>query len=85
MRLLRAAGATTKVHLISGSNHEYNVVKSPVYVYQWRKYKYEEKRERNKGNKKNRGGVYVWASAVVAVAVQQQRGLILKLYSISGN
>ena len=37
--------------------------------------------------RKGRGGVYVWASAFVAGAVagQQQRGHILKFYSISGN
>ena len=33
MRLLRAAGATTKVHLNSGSNYEYNLVKSPVCMF----------------------------------------------------
>ena len=31
--MLRAAGATTKAHLKSGSNYEYIVVKSPVCVF----------------------------------------------------
>ena len=39
----------------------------------------EKEREGEKGERrKERGGVYVWASAVFAVTSQQQRGLILK-------
>ena len=56
-------------------------------INKWKREIEKEKEKKTEGEKresrKERGGVFALASAVVAVAFQQQRGAILKFYSIS--